>query len=487
MFLAFIFSFLAFVNSFIPQPTLTEGVVGQPKSLNVLDLASNQPDHDIAKFVHRGLLKYDNGGNIIPDLAESYKVSDDKKVYTFTLHKGLHWHDGRKFSSDDVIYTVSKLNLQSVEVDKLDEYTIRFRLVRDPYSPFLDLMTQYLLPSNYGREEKSGIYQVGIGDFRIARVVKSDKVDSVILTPAWTWNSKHYKFSRIIFNFYKNNSDLVTAARLGENDAFGSSATVPDLPNFQKITAPIASRYYALYFNLKNDALKDKTFRQYLASLTPKQALVQQVLGGGAVVSNSPLEYTFVVPDATASAVKKFDVKFKKEWTTSLTLTIPQALDSNVSGADDLYLKIGQFIKQAWEKGGIKVNLVQIPLDKMFTEVIAKKDFDVLLFGQEVSRDPDIYTLWHSAQKDLPGLDFTSYASVLVDRSLEDGRKEFNKEERSKFYQNFLKIFNEDVPAIMLYHPLYTYSFRKDLIGPSLNGFFFTSNRFLNFDQWKKK
>ena len=343
-----------------------------------------------------------------------------------------------------------------------------------------------MLPSNYGKDEKSGINQVGIGDFRIARIVKSDKINSVILTWAWPWKNYNYKFSRIIFKFYENPKDLITAARLGEIDTFGSTAPVPLLSNYQRTSSPMGARYYALYLNLKNDTFKDREFRQYLLSLTPKVDIVHEALNDAAVVSNSPLEYTFVIPSATQSSVRIFDVKPKKEWNMTLTLTIPESLNSKNVAADS-YLTMANLVKQAWEKGGLKVNILQIPLDKMFTEIIAKKDFSVLLFGQEVSRDPDVYTLWHSAQKDLPGLDFTSYASVLVDKSLEEARKESNKEQRIKYYQNFLKIFNDDVPAIMLYHPLYTYSFKKGISGPDLKGFFFASDRFMNFGEWKKK
>jgi len=487
MLLSFVFSVLAFINSFIPQPTLIEGVVGQPKSLNALESALNQSDRDIAVFIHRGLLKYNKDGDIVTDLAESYMVSENKKEYVFVLRRGLYWHDGRPFSSDDVIYTVSKLNLQSVEVDRLNDYSIRFHLVRDPYSPFLDLMTQYLLPANYGNPEKSGIYQVGIGDFRVSRVVKSDKIDGVILTRSRPWARDGYKFSRVIFKYYKNNEDLISAAKLGEIDTFGVTSILPDLRNFQSLSSPVASKYYSLYFNLKNEALKDRTFRQYLTSLIRKQDLVNRVLRKEAVVSNSPLEYTFVLPSATFSAVKQYDVKFKREWNTPLTLVIPETLNEGGTNKSDSYLNIGEFVKKSWEGGGIKVNLLRVPINKILTNVIAKKDFDVLLFGQEVGRDPDIYALWHSTQKDLPGLNFVSYASALSDRSLEEARKEFNKEDRIKYYQNFLKIFNEDLPASMLYHPLYNYYFKSYLLGPNLTSFFYISDRFAGFDQWRKK
>lgn len=482
MLLSIFYALVAFINSFVPQPTLVEGLIGQPKSLNVLDITTNQPDRDIAKFIHRGLMKYDAVGNLIPDLAESYAISQDKKDYTFKLRKGLTWQNGKKFVSDDVIYTVSKLNLDAVAVDKLDDYSVRFRLARDPYAPFLDVMTQYLLPSNYRNEEKPGINQIGIGDYRIARVTKSDKIDSVILTLTWPWAKTKYKFPRIIFKFYSDAKQLETAARLGEVDSFGSSNNFVSLNNYNVISAPVGARVYSLYLNISKNSLKDAALRQYLGYLSPKTEIVEKILNGSGVVSNNPLENTFVNPTATPSYAKKTDYKLKEGYSDEIQLTIPKT--STVER--HIYLSIADLLKKAWEEAGMKINIREIPLDKIFPEVIAKKDFEILLFGQEFSRDPDVYSLWHSNQKDLPGLNFTSFSSVLADKSLEDARKEFDKDLRIKYYLNFIRVFNTDVPAISLYHPLYNYYFRKNITGPDLRGFFFTFDRFNNFEDWKK-
>lgn len=483
MLLALVYSLIAFVNSFIPQQTLSEGLVGQPKSLNVLDLVTNQADLDVAKLVHRGLMKYDSKGNLVTDLAENYKISDDKKEYTFNLHKDIFWHDGKKFVSDDVIYTVSKLNLQSVAVDKLDDHTVRFRLAQDPYVPFLDLMTRYLLPSNYRVEEKSGLNPVGIGDFRVARIIKSSKVDSIILTLAWPWMKNKYKFSKVVFKFYSNEQELQTGVKLGEVSTFGSVNNLETFNNFNKISVAVGARTYTLYFNLTKEPLKDKTLRQYLSSLTPKAEIIENVLKGMAVSSNGPLEYTFVNPNEKPDYLKRRPFKPQIDPELKIVITVPKTEGEG----EDFYLKIAEILKNSWESGGVRVEIKQVPLGKIFTEIIAKKDFEILLFGQEVNRDPDVYSLWHSTQKDLPGLNFTSFSNVLSDRSLEEARREFNKDLRIKAYLNFIKVFNEEVPAIFLYHPLYNYYFKKDLAGPNLEGLFFTSDRFNNLENWQKK
>ena len=46
--------------------------------------------------------------NIIPDLAESWKISSDGKTYAFTLRKGVKFHDGTPFTAKDVKYSIDQ-------------------------------------------------------------------------------------------------------------------------------------------------------------------------------------------------------------------------------------------------------------------------------------------------------------------------------------------------------------------------------------------
>ena len=90
--------------------------------------------------VFDGLFDVDTEGNLIPDLAESYSVSEDGKTYDFKLKKDVYFHDGKEFSAEDVLYTydamaglTSKEPLSSKfsiieKIDLVDDYHVRVHL-----------------------------------------------------------------------------------------------------------------------------------------------------------------------------------------------------------------------------------------------------------------------------------------------------------------------------------------------------------------------
>src|SRR3990167_9279679 len=87
-----------------PGNTFIEGVVGQPRSFFPSQLEI-QTDKTISQLIYRGLFKYDIYGELIPDLAEGWEVSEDGLVYTVTLKGNQHWIDGTEVTSNDLIYT----------------------------------------------------------------------------------------------------------------------------------------------------------------------------------------------------------------------------------------------------------------------------------------------------------------------------------------------------------------------------------------------
>lgn len=469
-----IFALWIFVSSFLPQQTFTEGLVGQPQHLNPLNVGANSVDRDITRLIFRGLMKYDASGDLVTDLAEKYQISEDRKEYTLDLRKGVFWHDGVELTTDDILYTASQHpQLKALQVDKLDRYRVRFSL-RDTYSPFLDLLTLGIAPSHLANS-MGDLNPVGTGDYRWARIKKSNKIDEVVLVRANSNRGiKDKSFSRIVFKFYTKPSELITAARLGEVDAFSSDEFVPKFSNFNQYRTPLGSRYYALFINLDyNPDLKNRELRQDIANAIPKEKIVEQVYKGSAVVAHLPLDYTF----ATASSVKRPLIKEEptKKYDINLNLTIPNR---------EIHRKTAQIIKKALENIGIHLNLIEVETEGITTGVIAERKFDLLLLGQEIEHDPDVYTLWHSTQKNLPGLNFVNFESVLADKALEEGRKVGTVEERIKHYQNFQKVFVDEVPAVIIYHPIMTYSVKSSIKNISLRGFFKNSDRFMSFPDW---
>ena len=105
----------------------------------------------VNKVIFPGLVRPDEELRPSPDLATSWTVSDDGKVYTFALRRGVKWHDGAPFTSRDVQYTFEQIRdpkaggflwsdytaIDRVEVP--DSFTVRF-VLKTPFAAFLTLL-----------------------------------------------------------------------------------------------------------------------------------------------------------------------------------------------------------------------------------------------------------------------------------------------------------------------------------------------------------
>ena len=87
--------------------TLVEGGVGSPRFINPL-LAISDVDRDLTALTYAGLMGLNGDGSLVPVLAESYTVSPDGKVYTFTIRDTATFSDGMKVTASDVTFTVKK-------------------------------------------------------------------------------------------------------------------------------------------------------------------------------------------------------------------------------------------------------------------------------------------------------------------------------------------------------------------------------------------
>ena len=133
--------------------TLVMLVQPEPPSLASY-LSTSGPIGLMAPKVYDGLLDYDKDLNAVPSLAESWEVSEDGKTVTFNLRKGVKWHDGEDFTSEDVQFTVMEVLSQIhprgpnsfkevSEIQTPDDHTAIFKL-NNP-APYICLL--YTSPS----------------------------------------------------------------------------------------------------------------------------------------------------------------------------------------------------------------------------------------------------------------------------------------------------------------------------------------------------
>ena len=137
-------------------PQLVVSVLSDPQTFN---FALNQQSPSIFGLTFKGLTSV-NGvtGEIQPELAESWQLSDDKLRIVFTLREGLKWSDGEPLTADDVIFTYEEIVFNKEiptdardyvtigasgdlpKVRKLDDRRVEF-ILPEPFAPFLTTTT----------------------------------------------------------------------------------------------------------------------------------------------------------------------------------------------------------------------------------------------------------------------------------------------------------------------------------------------------------
>lgn len=127
---------------------------------------SYKPSHQIAKTIFDPIVKQDINQQLIPGLAESWRLVDDN-TWEFKLRKGVVWHDGTPFTADDIVFTAERSEagipgspttptrfflLGGKKYKKIDDYTVHV-VTPEPYA----LMAADLsLPVVVGRKNGTG-------------------------------------------------------------------------------------------------------------------------------------------------------------------------------------------------------------------------------------------------------------------------------------------------------------------------------------------
>lgn len=137
-------------------------------------------------------------------------------------------------------------------------------------------------------------------------------------------------------------------------------------------------------------------------------------------------------------------------------------------------------LSEAWGKVGLRTIVNIVSNENIQSQVIKPREFEILIYGQALSFDPDPYAYWHSGQE----LNIVNYNNDKVDSLLEEARVLLNQEERIERYLEFQKIIHEEIPAIFLYSPLYIYPQNKKIKGFDTESILKPKHRFSDINNW---
>ncbi len=284
--------------------TYIEGSVGEMLPLNPWFVNGNDVSRDIVSLVFAGLLRYDPQSNKVVDNLATVRASDDNRIYTATLKPGILWHDSTKerphpVTADDVVFTFKTIqqpnfpnpilqqNFRGVDIEKLDDRTVRFRLSK-PYSFFTSNLTLGLVPksafegvpvSKLDQTLDFGFHPIGGGPYSFLSLLQTDFSTEVTLKRFQQSGMPENKIERIVFRVFPDYSALLTdimnlnGVRLVPRNEKGQ----PTLPRHFRALPYTLPQYVGLFFNLDREIPADRGVRLGLQLATNKQALVDEI------------------------------------------------------------------------------------------------------------------------------------------------------------------------------------------------------------------
>ncbi len=500
------YSFFSKKIIFLPRQggTYSEALVGYPKNINPLYAAGREVDYDISSIIYSSLFRYNKSGILESDLVDFFEIKAEGKEYLIKIKDNIKWHDGSSLNADDIVFTFSLIQNESyrsplrqafigVSVEKVDELFVKF-ILPEVYAPFTGLLTFGILPKSLWENSNPdsiilselNLKPIGSGPFKFKSISKtrSGEIREYVLEANQDYYGNHPYLKAIKFIFYPDYQEAIKALNdkqvLGLNKIPFSQRNNLLARNSLYIRDLVQPQVVSLFFNeTKNESLKDKDLRLALAQGINKEELVSEIFANTyrkadspfleeSLAYNSELEAISFLPDLAREILKEKALK--------LELT---AVDTGSN------LAVAEKIKNYWQALGVEVEIKAVSGEQII-EIIQKRDFQVLLYGQSVGGDPDIYAFWHSSQI-TSGLNLAGYNNEIVDRLLVEARTTNNLEERMGKYKEIQKELLNDVPVIFLYSPAYTYVQAKDLRGFSGQVLIEASDRFSDIVHWHLK
>ena len=441
----------------------------------------------------QGLLGFKRGGtDLEPQLATSWTVSPDAKVFTFTLRKGVRFHKTsyftptREFNADDVVLTYSRftqpkhpfnvafpalfiypqnLGLGDLieKIDKLDDQTVRFTLRRSNVTflsyfamPFAGIQsaeyTDQLLKTNSAQSINNA--PIGTGPYRFQSYKKDDVVRMEANPDYW---GKKQETDKLLFLITREPNVRVQKLLAGECHII-SPIRDNDIAAIESRKDIVLKKIQALNisylsFNMKRGPTKQREVREALDIAVDRDAIFKALFPRGDAMQ-AVSAFPPAIPGYNKKLKNEFNPTRAKELLRkagypdgfSLDLwALPVVRPTNPNGQ-----LMAQLIQQDWAKIGVKATIKTYEWGE-YLKRAKNGEHDVYMSGWSGdSGDADDFLAPNlSCASSSDGVKF---CNAEFDKLLDEGRAMTDKAKRNQIYEKAQEIFKRERPWITMAH-----------------------------------
>lgn len=443
---------------------------------------------------------------LVPGLAESWDISDDGKVYTFHLRKGVLFHNGEELSAEDVVYTFDRMLNPSTKalntdilnfvdgaqerldgnadaakgLQALDQYTVRITL-KEPYAPFIAVMASPQASIFNKKFTESVGDQFGLtpettcgtGPFILQEYALNDYQTLVA-------NDKYYQgrpqLDKIFVRVVADSETLRLLFEADEIDVFDCDYAISQLAYFyesdkwkdQIRTGPrVGTYYYSINQRIKpfDDVRVRKAFQM---AIDRKKILEKRFYGKGKLENGvMPRGLVCYNPDQVAieyNPAKAKELLAEAGYPDGVDMTITQ-----VSGWSSKWVDINEIVQAMAKEAGFNITIKQMDESAFYA---IRGSGDVESYPQSWSadfNDPDNFLYTFFAERGTVARSFNNMNTAMF-AALDKARTLTDPAERCTEYQELERIIvQEDAAWVPLFSVDHTYVVQprvKDFVVP---------------------
>ena len=456
----------------------------------------------VIQQVFDGLVQFDRDLNIVPAIAKSWKISHDGLTYTFSLKKGVKFHNGREVTATDFVYSFTRIldpDTKSTSSDFFmgilgakdfadkktktvrglaapDPYTLKVTL-SEPYTPFISILAMKgakVVPKE--EVEKSEIQfgkaPVGTGPFKFLSMREGEEI-ALEANPLY-FDGRPY-LDKVTFKIFHGSprEEIFRRFRAGELEdspvPFNELEELARSRQYTLLQKPILSlRFYGL--NSQLGPLKIRNIRKAISCLVPKEQVGKEVLKGMANLTDRiiPLGMPGFQPGKTVSGYQPSKARdLLREAGYPEGKGLPP-IDFWSAAKSELAVRELEMLKSSLSQTGITLNIQYETQWSKFQELLSAKKAPMFMYAWYADfPDPDNFlgTLFYSRSR----YNYTGYSNPEVDRLIDHAKTERDYLKRMETYRKIEEIVLEDAPIVPIVNHLFQWVFQPHVKGIELS------------------
>ncbi len=421
-----------------------------------------------------------NGKGVQPELATSYKVSADKKTYTFTLRSGVKFSTGQPMTSADVKFSLDQARaaakgwgyidtaIKSVDAPSPSTVVVNLKYPWAPLLADLSLFSNGIVPKDYGGKSETDFYNapVGTGPFKWGFWHKGSALKLVKNTNYWEPGKPYLNSVTWTDTPSDNTRELQLKGGQAQIDEFPAWSTVASLKSTPNVTMNLfnSTRTDYLGFNETAKPFQDVHVRRAISFAINRSALVKAVLFGNGRAANSIFPPQVPFYQASTQGLQYNLAQAKAEMAKS---SVPNGFTTTIlvsSGFSDDQT-VATILQSELKPLGINLKIQQLDPNTVNTnQQSLKYDMTQTYWTMDIPDPDELATFALDPQSGARSF-YTAYNNPTVVKDVHDAEKTLATSARQDLYNTVQSDAANDAFMAFLYNSPYAYATTSNVHG----------------------